>query len=122
MEEVWLYFYFFVFSSFKHRVKSILTQIDSNRFFYHFFPTFFSFSGRPKPFFIPWNKAIVNQIDFQKFRKNLKFFETLKIHHFRNSKDFSEIPVRNSGKSSDFYNFARARQYVLKIREFGLKR
>jgi hypothetical protein len=33
MEEVWLYFYFFVFSSFKHRVKSILTQIDSNRFF-----------------------------------------------------------------------------------------
>ena len=23
--------------SFKHRVKSILTQIDSNRFFYHFF-------------------------------------------------------------------------------------
>ena len=33
MEEAWLYFYFFVFSSFKHRVKSILTQIDSNRFF-----------------------------------------------------------------------------------------
>ena len=41
IEEVWLYFYFFVFSSFTGRVKSILIKIDSNRFFYHFFPTFF---------------------------------------------------------------------------------
>ena len=47
MEEVWLYFYFFVFSSFTGRVKSILIKIDSNRFFYHFFPTFFTFTGRP---------------------------------------------------------------------------
>ena len=38
MEEVWLYFYFFVFSSFKGRVKSILTQID---FFTTFFQLFF---------------------------------------------------------------------------------
>ena len=65
---------------------------------------------------------LVNQIDFLKFRKNLKFCETLKTRRFRNSNEFSETPVRNSGKSSVFYNFARARQYVLKIREFGLKR
>ena len=58
----------------------------------------------------------------EKFRKNLKFFETLKTHRFRNSKDILETPVRNFRKSSDFYNFARAQQYVLKIREFGLKR
>ena len=89
MEEVWLYFYFFVFSSFKHRVKSILTQIDSNRFFDQIFS---------------------------------RLSIALKIHRFRNSKDISETPVWNSRKSSDFYNFARARRYMLKIREFGLKR